>query len=472
MNLHYSIDILILSLNDFKKKQVYNVCLFLSRIFKAVTIEDMDVQHIRGVILYGPPGTGKTLIARKLSNILNSVPPKIVNGPELLDKYVGESEKHVRELFDDAKSDFDLYKNKSPLHVIIIDEIDSLCKKRGGQGDGTGVGDKIVNQFLSLIDGVNSLNNILIIGMTNRLDLLDKALLRPGRFEVVLEIGLPDEFGRMEIFKIHTDHLFKKEYMSNIDLTKIVEKTQNFTGAEIAGLVRSAVSYGLERGVDSSGNGKKEMVKLSQSDFDNGLNEIIPLFGTSKMPKLPNNFINFAVKNEDMNVEEWYKLTYDKIKILMERCNNTIVCFSAIPQGGKTTCLIKFCSMFGIKFTKYISNWEYIGLSDQNKSIKIKDVFTESSRVDRSCIIIDNIEDILGYSYIDGVSRFSSLMLTTIKTLLTTTFGNERCIFISTQNFDVMRRLDIDNLMTSNYEIPQPKDKSVFSVINHGKKIE
>ena len=95
--------------------------------------------------------------------------------------------------------------DESQLHIIIFDEIDAICKSRGTVNSGTGVYDAVVNQLLSMIDGVDALNNILVIGMTNRKDLLDEAILRPGRFEVHIEVGLPDETGRQEIFKIHTN---------------------------------------------------------------------------------------------------------------------------------------------------------------------------------------------------------------------------------------------------------------------------
>lgn len=154
------------------------------------------MKHCKGMILYGPPGTGKTLIARKIAHVLNCAEPKVVNGPEIFDKMVGGSEAKIRALFEEAESDQKANGDESDLHVIIFDEIDAICRKRGSVSSGTGVNESVVNQLLSKIDGVDSLDNILIIGMTNRLDMIDDALLRPGRFEIHLEIGLPDEPGR------------------------------------------------------------------------------------------------------------------------------------------------------------------------------------------------------------------------------------------------------------------------------------
>ena len=169
---------------------------FNTRRYPASVIEKYGMEHCKGMILYGPPGTGKTLIARKIAKVLNCSEPKVVNGPEIFDKFVGGSEKNIRDLFAEAETDQLTNGNESDLHVIIFDEIDAVCRKRGSVSSGTGVNESVVNQLLSKIDGVDALNNILIIGMTNRLDMIDEALLRPGRFEIHLEIGLPDEPGR------------------------------------------------------------------------------------------------------------------------------------------------------------------------------------------------------------------------------------------------------------------------------------
>ncbi|XP_062103634.1 vesicle-fusing ATPase-like [Humulus lupulus] len=138
----------------------------------------------------------------------------IVNGPEVLSKFVGETEKNVRDLFADAENDQRTRGDESDLHVIIFDEIDAICKSRGSTRDGTGVHGSIVNQLLTKIDGVEALNNVLLIGMTNRKDLLDEALLRPGRLEVQVEISLPDENGRLQILQIHTNKMKENSFLA------------------------------------------------------------------------------------------------------------------------------------------------------------------------------------------------------------------------------------------------------------------
>ena len=197
--------------------------------------------------------------------MLNATEPKIVNGPEILDKYVGEAEKNIRNLFIDAEADEARLGPNSPLHIIIFDEIDAICKKRGSVAGSSGVNDTVVNQLLSKIDGVDTLNNILVIGMTNRPDMIDEALTRPGRlevthflvgllttgFQVSIEIGLPNESGRVQIINIHTRTMVQHKKMAkDVDLLELANLTKNFSGAELEGLVRAAQSCALNRLVD------------------------------------------------------------------------------------------------------------------------------------------------------------------------------------------------------------------------------
>jgi len=182
------------------------------------------------------------------------------------------------------------YKEKgdeSGLHIIIFDELDAIFKQRGSTNSGTGVGDTVVNQVLSKMDGVDQLNNILIIGMTNRLDMIDEALLRPGRLEVHMEISLPDEHGRYQILNIHTAKMRKNGVMDgNVDLKELSRLTKNFSGAEIGGLIKSATSFAFNRHVKVgtiAGIGNDvENLRVNVDDFANALDEVHPAFGVSE----------------------------------------------------------------------------------------------------------------------------------------------------------------------------------------------
>ncbi|KDD74751.1 AAA+ ATPase, partial [Helicosporidium sp. ATCC 50920] len=256
---------------------------FHSRLLSPSLAERLGIKHVKGILLYGPPGTGKTLIARQIGRLLNGKEPKVVNGPEILNKYVGASEENVRALFKDAEAEYAKRGDESDLHVIIFDEIDAICKSRGSVRDGSGVHDTVVNQLLTKLDGVDALNNILVIGMTNRKELLDEALLRQGRLEVHLEIGLPDERGRLQIFQIHTRRMSENTFLNpDVDLVELAARTPNFSGAEIEGLVRSATSFALDRQIRFDELHKpldEGALRVGMADFAQALQEVTPAFG-------------------------------------------------------------------------------------------------------------------------------------------------------------------------------------------------
>ena len=261
---------------------------FASRIFPPGLIEKLNIMHVKGMLLYGPPGTGKTLIARQIGKMLNAREPKIINGPEVLNKYVGASEENIRKLFADAEKEYKEKGDESGLHIIIFDELDAVCKQRGsGAGGGTGVGDSVVNQLLAKLDGVNQLNNILLIGMTNRKDMIDDALLRPGRLEVQIEISLPDETGRQQILRIHTAKMKEnKILLADVNLNELAAMTKNFSGAELNGLVKSATSFAFNRhikvGTMAALSSDVENMKVGRDDFIQALGEVKPAFGSDE----------------------------------------------------------------------------------------------------------------------------------------------------------------------------------------------
>ena len=259
---------------------------FASRLLPPLLSKQFGINHVKGVLLFGPPGTGKTLIARKIGEMLNARPPKIINGPEILNKYVGQSEENIRLLFADAEAEFKSKGDASQLHIIIFDELDAICRQRGASRSDSGVGDSVVNQLLSKMDGVNQLENVVVIGMTNRIELIDEALLRPGRFEVHLKIGLPDQEGRRQIFEIHTSSMKNAERLDReVDVTELSELCQNYTGAEICGVIRAATSLAITRhikvgsiaGLDDS----IEEAKVTKADFLSAMSEVTPANGVT-----------------------------------------------------------------------------------------------------------------------------------------------------------------------------------------------
>ena len=274
------------------------------------------------MLLYGPPGCGKTLLAREITAALGAREPKIVNGPEMMSKYVGDSEQYIRALFAEAELEQQEAGDESALHVIVFDEIDAFTRERGSlSGDTSGVRDSVVNQLLAKMDGVEQLDNVLrkpahqhnpsmrthaaihahaavhahdavhahaavravwlssvpphcmhgsvlqdvwlssvsphcvqvlIIGLTNRPELIDSALIRPGRMEVKVRVPRPDADGRAQILNIHTSQLRERRCLNERSAAALASGalasvTDGFSGADLAGLMRSATSFALER---------------------------------------------------------------------------------------------------------------------------------------------------------------------------------------------------------------------------------
>ncbi len=223
----------------------------------------VNVETPKGILLHGPPGTGKTLIAKALATMTESNFISI-KGPELLSKWVGESEKGVREIFRKARQ-------AAPC-IIFLDEIDALVPRRSSGGSGSHVTENVVSQILTEIDGLEELNNVLIIGATNRLDIVDEALLRPGRFDRIIEVSNPDTKGRQHIFEIHTK---KKPLASDVNITKLVEMTDDFSGAEISAVANRAAITALKKYVNGKSQNVKE-IKITQQNLIDAIDKVRP----------------------------------------------------------------------------------------------------------------------------------------------------------------------------------------------------
>jgi transitional endoplasmic reticulum ATPase len=223
----------------------------------------VDIDTPKGILLHGPPGTGKTLIAKALAKMTESNFISI-KGPELLSKWVGESEKGVREIFRKARQ-------AAPC-IIFLDEVDALVPRRGSGGSDSHVTENVVSQILTEIDGLEELNNVLIIGATNRLDIVDEALLRPGRFDRIIKVPNPDEKGRHHIFEIHTKN---KPLASDVQISEIVKLTDDFSGAEIAAVANRAAIAALKRHVNGKSGNFKE-IKITQQDLIDAVDRVKP----------------------------------------------------------------------------------------------------------------------------------------------------------------------------------------------------
>jgi transitional endoplasmic reticulum ATPase len=246
----------------------------------------MGIRPSRGILLYGPPGTGKTLLAKAVAteSEANFIQ---VKGPSLLSMWVGKSEEGVRKIFERARQ-------VAPC-IIFFDEIDALAGARG-MDNGTKVTERVLNQLLAEMDGLENLSNVIVIGATNRPDMLDRALLRPGRFDKILLVDAPDEKARENILKIHTrsmplgdeKKLLTEKERHNL-LSELAVQTSGYTGADMESLAREAAMLALRE----SG----EAIYVQKKHFEEALNKVRPSVTKSTLEvykKMEENFIKSA----------------------------------------------------------------------------------------------------------------------------------------------------------------------------------
>jgi len=230
----------------------------------------MGIRPPKGVLLYGPPGTGKTLLAKAVANESEANFIQI-KGPSLLSMWVGKSEEGIRKVFERARQ-------VSPC-IIFFDEIDSLAGKRGQMfGGGAKVTENVLNQLLAEMDGIEDLTNVIVIGATNRPDILDPALMRPGRFDRIVYVPTPDKKGRLEILKIHTKKMRENKILDkSVNLDKLAEETEGYTGADLESLVREATMLALREDINTK--------LVTKKHFDKALGKVLPSVSKSEEQK-------------------------------------------------------------------------------------------------------------------------------------------------------------------------------------------
>ncbi len=230
--------------------------------------ETLDMKAAKGVLMYGPPGTGKTLLAKAVANEADSnfIP---IKGPELLSKWVGESEKGVREIFSKAREN-------APT-VVFFDEIDAIAGERGRNAGDSGVSERVVSQLLTELDGLEELEDVVVIATTNRPDLIDQALMRPGRLDRQIHVPVPDQEARRAIFEVHTRN---QPLADDVNLDWLARQTENYVGADIEAVCREAAMVASREFInsvtpeeidESVGN-----VLLSRGHFEEALDEVGP----------------------------------------------------------------------------------------------------------------------------------------------------------------------------------------------------
>eukprot|EP01059_Diplonema_ambulator_P018531 TRINITY_DN3094_c0_g1_i1.p1 TRINITY_DN3094_c0_g1~~TRINITY_DN3094_c0_g1_i1.p1 ORF type:complete len:770 (+),score=328.63 TRINITY_DN3094_c0_g1_i1:40-2349(+) len=442
---------------------------FASRIFPASFLSKLGVSHVKGILLYGPPGCGKTLMARQIGKMLNCKPPKIVNGPEILSKYVGESEKNVRLLFEPAEKEQAEKGDESELHLIIFDEFDAIVKQRGSTRDNTGVADSVVNQLLSKIDGVDSLNNVLLVGMTNRKDLIDEALLRPGRFEVQIEIQLPDKAGRKQIFTIHTSkHKKEGTLADDVDIDALAERAKNYTGAEIEGVVKAATSFALRRLIDYD-NPTKPMgtdIHVTMADFIEAMEDVKPAFGAARDLST---YMRRGIFDYGNVWQEQMRRCMSYVAPL--KTGGTQQVQSVLLEGsigtGKTALATYIATCAGFPFVKVVTGDDMTGLFENSKVNFIKKAFDDAHKSPYSVVVLDEVEDLIDYTS-EG-PRFSSPILQCLRRMIKKVppLGSRILVLGTTANPAAMKQLDFFDQWDVVHKVLELSRQDVPAVLNH-----
>ncbi|MCW3133467.1 MAG: CDC48 family AAA ATPase [Methanophagales archaeon] len=373
--------------------------------------ERLGIDPPKGVLLYGPPGTGKTLIAKAVATETDANFYSI-SGPEIMSKFYGESEKHLRDIFEEA--------GKNAPSIIFIDELDSIAPKRG---ETTGeVERRVVAQLLSLMDGLESRGQVVVVGATNRVNALDEALRRGGRFDREIEIGIPDRNGREEILQVHTRGMPLAE---DVSLKEFADLTHGFVGADLASLCKEAAMHALRKILPEIDIEKEippevmEKLKVTKEDFSEALKSTEPSALREVFVEVPNvkwddiGGLEHA-KQELKEVVEWplkYPETFDRLKTKPPK---GILLFG--PPGTGKTMLVKAvanateANFISIKGPELLSKW--VGESEK----AVREIFRKAKQA-APCIIfldeIDSIAPVRGRGYDSHVTeRVVSQMLT------------------------------------------------------------
>lgn len=271
------------------------------------------------------------------------------------------------------------------------------------------------------MDGVDQLNNILVIGMTNRMDMIDEALLRPGRLEVHLEISLPDENGRVQILKIHTTKMRQNDILeTDVDILELAHLTKNFSGAEISGLVKSAASFAFTRhikvGTVAELTGDIDKMKVNRQDFHNALEEVKPAFGVSEEE------LSTCIRGGIIHFSSFIGDILDEGRLFVEQVRKSeskslVSVLLHGPSGsGKTALAAKMAMDSSFPFVKLISAESMVGLNEMQKVLHLNKTFTDAYKSPLNIVVIDNIERIIEWVPIGP--RFSNAILQALMVFL------------------------------------------------------
>lgn len=296
---------------------------------------------------------------------------KIINGFEVLNKYVGQSEENICKMFVDVEKEYKEKGDEFGFYIIIFDELDVVCKQRGfGVGGGIGVGDSVVNQLFFKFDGVDQFNNILLIGMINRKDMIDDVLLWFGCLEVQIEIFLLDEFGWLQIFKIYMSKMKENNVMgSDVDILELVVRMKNFLGVELSGLVKFVMLFVFVRnikvGIMVSVSEDVVNMKVGMQDFLYVLDEVKFVFGIDDLEL--EDVLLFGIIEYLRGISYIFKDGMFYVKIVKEQLNLRVmsVLFYGLRLSGKMVFVVKIVQLLDFFFIKFIILVLLVGYRDE-----------------------------------------------------------------------------------------------------------
>ncbi|TGC11034.1 CDC48 family AAA ATPase [Methanolobus halotolerans] len=353
----------------------------------------LNIEPPKGIILYGPPGTGKTLIAKAVANE-SRANFLYIAGPEIMGKYYGESEERIRKIFEEAE-------DNAP-SIVFIDEIDSIAPKR--QNVTGEVERRVVAQLLTMMDGLEERGQVVVIGATNRLDAIDPALRRPGRFDREIEIGVPDNDDRLEILQIHTRGVPLSEDVSEEFLEYLAQHTQGFVGADLLALVQEAAMKSLRRALPDINLEEEEIapeildiLNVSKDDFETALREIEPSAMREVFVEIPT--VNWTdvggldkAKQDIVEAVEWPLTKPEKFMQMGIKPPKGVLLFGP-PGTGKTLIAQAVANesnanFISIKGPQMLSKW--VGESEK----AIRETFKKARQVAPCIIFFDEIDSI------------------------------------------------------------------------------
>ncbi len=352
--------------------------------------ERLGIEPPKGVLLHGPPGTGKTLLAKAVANEAGAH-FQTINGPEVMSKFYGESEKKVREIFEEAEEN-------SP-SIIFIDELDAIASKR--EESSGEVEKRVVSQLLTLLDGLEARGQVIVIAATNRVDAIDPALRRPGRFDREIEIGVPDKVGRKEILQIHTRHM---PLTDDVNLDKISDRTYGYVGADIEALAKEGAMHALRRvlpdisdlqDMDELPEESLEKLKVSKGDFDHAMRMVEPSAMREVLVEVPD--VSWEdvgglgqVKERLKEAVEWPLDNPESYRRLGIRPPSGLLLYG--PPGCGKTMLAKAVAnksdsnFISVKGPELLSKW--VGESEK----RVREIFKKAKQVAPTVVFFDEMD--------------------------------------------------------------------------------